>query len=363
MKHKMYCTVRRSTPEVLPPGLGAERASLIVTTKLIWANGTQLKFYFFDSEHEGSNLPGGGWRTWKGTDAQKEKVRQGFRQWASTGIGLSFKEVFSREEAEIRIGFMQGDGSWSYIGREILKQGTSERTMNFGWDIDTPDPANGIDTVLHEIGHTLGFYHEHQSRNAGIVWDEDAVYDYFSNGVNNWSREVIEENILRKVPASVTEGTKWDPDSIMQYAFDAGLIRLPEPYYTTGLTPAGGLSAADVAFALEKYPGRDKMAAPQAMKVLQSFALTVANTEQEDFSFVPEETRYYHLRTFGPIDSVLVVFEINDKGEPRYISADDNSGVERDAVIRLKLFRGSKYVIKLRLYYKSPGKQASVMIW
>ena len=28
----------------------------------------------------------------------------------------------NREDAEIRIGFMQDDGSWSYVGRDILLQ-------------------------------------------------------------------------------------------------------------------------------------------------------------------------------------------------------------------------------------------------
>ena len=48
----------------------------------------------------------------------------------------------------------------------------NERTMNFGWDLTT---SYGHDTALHEIGHTLGFPHEHQNPTAGIVWNEPAV--------------------------------------------------------------------------------------------------------------------------------------------------------------------------------------------
>ena len=88
-------------------------------------------------------------------------VRQAFERWKAQDIGLEFVEVTSRDEAEIRIGFMQGDGSWSYLGRQILDRGANERTMNFGWDLlRTPREA---DTALREIGHTLGLPHEHQN--------------------------------------------------------------------------------------------------------------------------------------------------------------------------------------------------------
>ncbi|WP_265939207.1 M12 family metallopeptidase [Bacillus thuringiensis] len=45
--------------------------------------------------------------------------------------------------------------------------------MNFGWYI-TRNPSE-IDTAIHEIGHTLGFPHEHQNTKSGIEWDEEAV--------------------------------------------------------------------------------------------------------------------------------------------------------------------------------------------
>lgn len=36
------------------------------------------------------------------------------------GVGIGFKEVATRDEAEIRIGFMRDDGACSYIGRDII---------------------------------------------------------------------------------------------------------------------------------------------------------------------------------------------------------------------------------------------------
>src|SRR3546814_14344423 len=69
--------------------------------------------------------------------------------------------------------------------------------MNFAWDLTT---SYGADTALHEIGHTLGFPHEHQNPLSGIVWNEPNVYSYFRGAPNYWNDTKINWNILRKLP-------------------------------------------------------------------------------------------------------------------------------------------------------------------
>ena len=96
--------------------------------------------------------------------------------------------------------------------------------MNLGWNVTT---AFGRDTALHEIGHTLGLKHEHQNPNSGIVWDEDAVYAYFTGPPNDWTRAKTERNVLDKIDPRTVEGSVWDSNSIMHYSFRAGLINLP----------------------------------------------------------------------------------------------------------------------------------------
>lgn len=173
-----YCTLRPAPVRSFGPNVTPGRAELILVSAQKWVNGTALHYYFFDKPTDGENVRFSDGSTrfipWATTSAEKDVVRAAFQKWKDVGIGLEFQEVATREEAEIRIGFMRGDGAWSYVGRDILNYPKAERTMNFGWDLTRR--ASEIDTAIHEIGHTLGFPHEHQNPLAGIVWDEEAVY-------------------------------------------------------------------------------------------------------------------------------------------------------------------------------------------
>jgi len=161
-RDEAFCSLPRRAPRPLRPDLGPDRAALIQLLQTKWVNGTVLHYYFFDKPTDGEQVMFNDGTTrfvsWAGTDPAKTVVRQAFQSWKAIPLGLEFKEVTDRSEAEVRIGFMDGDGSWSYIGREILNQATDRRTMNFGWDITAPGES---DTAIHEIGHTIGFPHEH----------------------------------------------------------------------------------------------------------------------------------------------------------------------------------------------------------
>ncbi|MBY0274173.1 hypothetical protein K2Z84_02435 [Candidatus Binatia bacterium] len=341
-----HCSLPAVPPRVFASDVSANRARLIRASDKKWVNGTKLRYYFFENG------------VWAGGSEQKDLVREGFEVWRRLGIGISFQEVRDIGEAEVRIGFLQGDGAWSYVGRDVIDiPGQSERTMNFGWDL-TRDPR-GVDVPAHEIGHTLGFPHEHQNPFAGIVWNEQAVYDYFGGPPNNWPRESTIYNVLRKLAAGEVEGSDWDPDSIMHYAFDAGLIDRPEQF-RNGLRPAGGLSAADVAEVRRFYPPLDDAANPQLVP-LRSEALALAPGEQKNFSIVPGATRDYTIQTFGESDTVMVLFE-DQGGDLRYVQADDDSGTSLNARITERLYKGRKYVLRIRLYASDAVGGGSVML-
>ena len=338
-------------PQVAEPTFAANvspgRARLLRTLSKRWVNGTKLRYYFYETGREA------------GGNQQRDLVREGFDVWKKLGIGIEFEEVGSISSAEIRIGFVTGDGAWSYVGRDAIDvPGKSERTMNFGWDLAS-DPRRA-DVAVHEIGHALGFEHEHQNPFSGIVWDDEAVYRYFASAPNNWNRATTDYNILRKLARNEVTGSQWDPDSIMHYEFAAGLIREPAQY-RIGLRPRGGLSPRDIAQAKLFYPQVGPTNSYPELKAHRSQPLRLAPAEQVNYSIVPTETRQHTLQTFGGADTVLVLFEEHN-GDLRYVAGDDDSGTDRNACITTRLTAGTRYVARLRMYYAFESGEISLML-
>lgn len=357
-----FCSLHPVPKRILPADVTPMRERLINLFANKWVSGTVLHYYFFDRDTDGENVLLDNGQTafvpWRASESEKQAVRSAFDVWAQLGIGIRFEEVGEREEAEIRIGFMRGDGAWSWLGREILDHNSpNERTMNFGWNITAPGE---LDTAIHEIGHTLGFPHEHQNPKAGIEWNEEAVYEALAKPPNEWDRDKTWWNIIRKLEPGEVEGTTWDPDSVMHYPFEQGLIRKPERF-ANGLQPAGGLSEKDRNWVKALYPATDDASAP-LLRPAQSVLVELAPGEQRDFRVAPQESRFYDFRTFGASDSVMVLFE-NDNGELRYRVGDDDSGEDLNASFRIKLIKGRQYVLRIRMYHSDRRDQTAVMMW
>ena len=344
-----HCTLPPVEPRSFPAGFDPGRASAILVSADKWANGTELRYHFLEAAPHA---------------ADQDVVRAAFETWHDLPIGLAFREVSDPMESEVRIGFDHDDGSWSYVGRQVLDRPAFAKTMNFGWRLD--GWSYGRDTALHEIGHTLGLPHEHQNPKAGIVWDDEAVVAHFAAPPNEWSRQQTEWNILRKIPPDTVQGSKWDPDSVMHYRFEAGLIRTPSQYRDKPLIPAAGLSSRDSEWVRQFYP--DQADTMPELKAFQSARLELGPGEQVDFEVRPETSREYTFGTFGSADTVLVLFEDVDSGPDegqglRYRAGDDDSGTDRNARFAVKLYRGRRYVLRLRLYWAWATGESAVMMW
>ncbi|MFV2060933.1 MAG: M12 family metallopeptidase [Gammaproteobacteria bacterium] len=341
-----------SLPEIRERDLShitdGNRARLISLISKMWVNGTEITFYFFKEPVK-----------WRGGSEQEQAVRQAFETWKQLGIGLSFREVDNSADATIKIGFDQADGAWSYIGRDNIEFASdpAKRTTNFGWDLTT---EFGRDTALHEIGHVLGFPHEHQNPRAGIVWDEEKVYSNLGAPPNNWSRDETFWNVIRKIPANTVDGSDWDKNSIMHYQFEAGLIKVPVEYQTKPLIPQAGLSEVDIETVRKLYPPQEEQFSE--LKAFESQRFTITPGEQVDYTINPTSSRKYTLQTFGKVDTVMVLFELRD-GVQDYIDGNDDSGQDINAKIVAYLHRGREYIIRTRLYYSEEQGCGSVMIY
>ena len=119
----------------------------------------------------------------------------------------------------IRVAFMQGEGSWSFIGSDSESvPNQDEPTMNYGWLTSSSSDDVGIArVVLHEFGHAVGLAHEHQNVSGGIKWNKEQVYKDLGGPPNNWPKETIDHNMFDRYDETIAIYSEFDPKSIMLY--------------------------------------------------------------------------------------------------------------------------------------------------
>lgn len=159
----------------------------------LWQNGKTLHFGFM----------GGG-------RALQERVEQVAQEWTQTGANIKF--VFDNSpDAEIRIGFHENDGTWSFVGTDALAIPRNQPTMNLGMASNMK--SNDFrKTVLVMFGYMLGLIKEHQNPNANIPWNRKAVYTTFMGPPNYWSSDQVNFQVFTKYRGDYRE---FDRHSIM----------------------------------------------------------------------------------------------------------------------------------------------------
>ena len=130
--------------------------------------------------------------------------------------------------------------------------------------------------------------------------------------------------------------------------------------FKSGLTPKAGLSKKDTAQVKFFYPPL-KPQYPE-LKLLRVQRLAINAGEQVNFTVLPTASRSYNFRTFGNSDTVMVLFE-DDNGEMLYVTGDDDSGSALNASFRVRLYKGRKYILRIRLYFNFSSGDAAVMMW
>ena len=154
-------------------------------------------------------------------------------------VGLQIR--FVESNGNIRISF-QPSGAYSYVGTDALRiSNMNTATMNFGW-LD-------VRTIIHEFGHALGLINEHQNpRGNTIDWDVNKVYEWASR-TQGWDRATTYHNIIKPYETNVTNGSQYDPNSIMLYFFPGSLTKSGK-----GTSQNNRLSCVDMETLSETYP-------------------------------------------------------------------------------------------------------------
>ena len=206
--YKMNCGIPpqfRLIPEIKIVNISAKRKAFVEKEKYRWGLGTKIRFYFMN------DLPN--------TPLAKKVVREAFREWECIGISISFTEVVSIDESDIRIEFAEDGINWSIIGNNALNH-KGEATMHFGECIF--DDSDGFQVALHEVGHALSLQHEHQSPNFPLTWDVPKLKEYYDKHYK-WDEAMINHNVLTQVKQGTVKSTGWDVESIMEYPFPRNL--------------------------------------------------------------------------------------------------------------------------------------------
>lgn len=212
-----------------PIAAGTTRAALQKDSK--WASGDVINVAFLE-----------------GDDKLKKRVREVAERWVAPGMA-NLRLVFNDSpNADIRIAFRQGDGSWSTVGTTCRQVPRGQPTMNYGW-IDADSSEEELrSVVLHEFGHALGLIHEHQNPEGGIKWNREAVIRELSGPPNSWSVDEIEFNVLEAAKPEDINATAMDKNSIMMYP-------IPSTWTTNGFSAGfnADLSDADKKFIRKQY--------------------------------------------------------------------------------------------------------------
>ncbi len=255
-------------------------------------------------------------------NAQSKKV---FAEYAEEWLKVSdatlkFNFDQPKSRAQIRVLF-RSRGHSSALGTDCLHTPKSRPTMQFGWDPATySHKAEVKRVILHEVGHALGFIHEHQRPDTRkeVKFDVHKLNQFFGKSPNYWSPATVKAQILDQydIPLS-TNATEFDRKSIMAYFIPPEATKDGK-----GIPPNKELSKNDIKLMRRIY-GKPESGGGGTTVNDKVVTLTVDAAKPKKIKIGPGQTRickfeitktrFYTVRTHGNFFTELDVHGPNDQ--------------------------------------------------
>ncbi len=191
--------------------------------------------------------------------ALADRILSHMNAWADyCNVGFELKS--DPNQAHVRI-TLAGDGYWSYVGTQILSIPRSQPTMCLqDFSMDTPE-SEYRRVVRHEVGHTLGFPHEHMRAELVAMLDPRKTIAYFEQN-QGWDEATVRAQVLTPLSKRSIYGTpRADGSSIMSYSLPASIMKRGKPAIPGGTD----IDPVDQAFAARIYPKPRSAPAPVVM--------------------------------------------------------------------------------------------------
>lgn len=164
------------------------------SSDLVWDNGSTLRV-FLNSDNQD----------------HKNYFMQLMQTHYEPEANLHFEETTNFNSADIQVNFTNDGVSWSKIGTTSKLQTYVHTPTSIDYSMQIGEVEQ--DTILHEIGHALGWFHEHTHPDKPWRFHKEIVISELK--AVGWTEEEVQTNVLTE--RKNNDETPYDEYSIMHY--------------------------------------------------------------------------------------------------------------------------------------------------